>query len=170
VVSLQNVSALEIVIHVPERVVRSEPRRVAGYATFDGLSEQVPVTLKSFAAEADPQTQTYEVVLGMTRPEAMTVLPGMSAEVFPQDAATDPDSGATGASLLVPLKAVTADADGAPMVWVVDPGTSRVARRGIEVGDVRGSDVLVLGGLQVGERIVTAGVDHLREGMLVRAL
>lgn len=167
VVSLRNVDDLEIVIHVPERLVRSEPKRVAGYAVFDGLAERrLPVTLKSFAAEADPQTQTYEVVLGLVTPPGTTVLPGMSAEVFPQDAVGD---GAAG-SLRVPLKAVSAGPDGVPRVWVVDPETSRVARRSIEVGEVRGSDVVVLRGLQGGEQIVTAGVNHLRDGMLVRPL
>lgn len=167
VVSLQNVDALEIVIHVPERVVRSEPKRVAGYATFDGLPERrLPVTLKAFAAEADPQTQTYEVVLGLVPPQDMKVLPGMSAEVLPQGAGEDAAAG----SLLVPLKAVSAGPDGTPAVWVVDPESSRVARRAIEVGAVRGSEVAVLRGLEAGERIVTAGVGHLREGMLVRPL
>ncbi|MEA3644292.1 MAG: efflux RND transporter periplasmic adaptor subunit, partial [Lamprobacter sp.] len=55
VLSLQNPDALEIVIHVPERVVRGEPRRAAGFAVFDDLPKRrLPVTLKSFATEADP--------------------------------------------------------------------------------------------------------------------
>ncbi|MEA3644293.1 MAG: efflux RND transporter periplasmic adaptor subunit, partial [Lamprobacter sp.] len=55
VLSLQNPDALEIVIHVPERVLRGEPRRAAGFAVFDDLPERrLPVTLKSFATEADP--------------------------------------------------------------------------------------------------------------------
>ena len=123
------------------------------------------MTLKAFAAEADPQTQTYEVVLGLVPPQELTVLPGMSAEVFPEGGGD-----AAAGRLLVPLKAVSAGPDGAPTLWFVDPETSRVTRRAIEVGEIRGSDVVVLRGVQAGERIVTAGVDHLREGMLVRPL
>lgn len=167
VVSLQDVDELEIVIHVPERVMRSEPRRAAGYARFDDIpGRRFPVTLKSYSAEADPQTQTYEVVLGLTRPQDVTILPGMSAEVVPQDAV----AGAATTSVAVPLKAVAAGPDGAPRVWVVDPETSRVASRAIEVDAVQGSDIVVLEGLEVGESIVTAGLGHLREGMLVRPL
>jgi RND family efflux transporter MFP subunit len=167
VVSLQNVDELEIVIHVPERVVRAEPRRAAGNAVFADLPDRrFPVTLKSFAAEADPQTQTYEVVLGLAQPADVRVLPGMSVEVLPEAAA----AGAEPGGVLIPLKAVVAGPDGNTSVWVLDPETSRVSARRIEVGPVSGDAILVHGGLEAGERIVTAGVHHLREGMLVRPL
>ncbi|WP_206211856.1 efflux RND transporter periplasmic adaptor subunit [Wenzhouxiangella sp. XN24] len=165
VVSLQNLAEVEIVIHVPERIVRAEPRRAAGYAILEGLPERpIPVTLKSFATETDPQTQTYEVVLGFTPPEGVTVLPGMPAEVLPDTDAAGPDE------IAVPLAAVLGAADGTPTVWVVDPETSRVSSRPVAVGAVRGTDIVVLEGLAPGERIVVAGVHHLRDGMPVRPL
>jgi RND family efflux transporter MFP subunit len=167
VVSLQNVDQLEIVIHVPERIMRSEPRRAAGYAQFNDVpGRRFPVSLKSYSTEADPQTQTYEVVLGLARPQDVTILPGMSAEVLPGDA---PDSAAP-SRVAIPLKAVAAGPDGTPRVWVVDPDTDRVASRVVSVGTVQGSDIIVLDGLQIGERIVTAGLGHLREGLWVRPL
>jgi len=167
VVSLQDVGDLEIVIHVPERVIRTEPSRAAGHALFADLPERrFAVTLKSFATEADPQTQTYEVVLGLTRPLDARILPGMSVDVFPDPLAGD----ASGAALRIPLKAVLAGPEGQPSVWVVDPESTRVARRPIEVGPVDGADILVLSGLEPGERIVTAGVHQLRDGMRVRPL
>lgn len=166
IVSLQDVNELEIVIHVPERVIRNEPRRGAAYAVFEGLPERrFPVTLKGFAAEADPQTQTYEVVLGLTRPADVTLLPGMSVEVYPEAATT-----AAADSVLIPLKAVLAGPDGVPAVWVVNPEDGQVSRRPLTVGPVQGDRVVVLSGLQVGERIVTAGVHHLRDGLRVRPL
>lgn len=179
VVSLQDPDQLEIVIHVPERVVRGEPRRAAGFAVFDDLPEQrLPVTLKSFATEADPQTQTYEVVLGLTPPPDLRVLPGMGVAVLPDTAAArmaragtgdeDPADGA--APVLVPIAAVVAAADGTPTVWVVDPDSGKVSRRNIETGALQGADVTVRSGLAPGERIVTAGVHSLREGMRVHPL
>ena len=176
VVSLQNPDALEIVIHVPERVVRGEPRRAAGFAVFGDLPDRrLPVTLKSFSTEADPQTQTYEVVLGLTPPPDLRVLPGMAVEVLPDTATSLVDAGgdetADGvAPLLIPLAAVVAAADGTPTVWVVDPENGRVSRRKIETGAVQGADMAVLSGLTPGERIVTAGVHSLREGMRVHPL
>jgi len=167
VISLQSTDELEIVIHVPERVMRSEPRRSVAYVQFDDIpGKRFPVTLKSYSSEADPQTQTYEVVLGMTKPQDVTILPGMSAEVLPETATRGVES----SSITVPLKAIAAGPDGDPRVWVVDPDTSRVASRPVIVGTVQGSNILVLDGLQIGEHIVTAGLAHLREGMLVRPL
>jgi RND family efflux transporter MFP subunit len=176
VVSLQNPDQLEIVIHVPERVVRGEPRRAAGFAVFDDLPEQrLPVTLKSFATEADPQTQTYEVVLGLTPPPDLRVLPGMGVAVLPDTAAApsageDGDAAEGAAPVLIPVAAVVAAADGTPTVWVVDPENGKVSRRTIETGALQGADVAVLSGLAPGERIVTAGVHSLREGMRVHPL
>ena len=106
------------------------------------------------------------MVLGLTRPQDVTILPGMSAEVLPGDA---PDNEAQ-SSVAIPLNAVAAGPDGTPRVWVVDPNTDRIAARTVSVGAVRGSDIIVLDGLQVGERIVTAGLGHLREGLWVRPL
>jgi RND family efflux transporter MFP subunit len=167
VVSLQNVDELEVVIHVPERVVRGEPKRVAAFAQFADMPERrFPVTLKSYATEADRQTQTYEVVLGLTRPAGVSLLPGMALEVFPAET----PAGEEQASVLVPLRAVRAGTDGSPGVWVVDPESSRVSRRPITVGTIQGQDIVVLAGLRPGERIVTAGVNHLRDGMLVHPL
>jgi RND family efflux transporter MFP subunit len=166
VVSLQNPQELEIVINVPERVVRNESRRAAGYATFEGVADRrIPVTLKAFSAEADPQTQTYEAVLALEKTSGLTILPGMSAEVF---ALAGED--ASDAVVAIPLKAVFAGPDAKPHVWVVDPETSRVSQRAVETGAVQGGDILVTAGLTAGERIVTAGVSQLREGMLVRPL
>jgi RND family efflux transporter MFP subunit len=167
VVSLQDVDDLEIVIHVPERVMHVEPKRTSAYAQLEGIpGRRFPVTLKSYSAEADPQTQTYEVVLGLTRPAEQTVLPGMSAQVLLDETA----AGATPSSVLVPLKAVAPGPDGTPRVWVVAEETNRVASRPIEVGSIQGSDIVVLEGLQAGDRIATSGLGHLHEGMLVRPL
>jgi RND family efflux transporter MFP subunit len=167
VVSLQDVGALEIVIHVPERIVRAEPRRAAGNALFEELPAlRFPVTLKSFSTEANPQTQTYEVVLEVARPADLQVLPGMSVDVFPEDSAR----GDGVSTVCIPLKAVLAGPDGAPSVRVVDHDSSRVSGRPIVVGPVSGADVLVREGLKPDERIVTVGVHHLREGMRVHPL
>lgn len=167
IVSLQDMNELEIVIQVPERIMRSEPRRAVGYARFENLPDRrFPVTLKTYATDADPQTQTYDVILGLVPPQDVKILPGMSAEVLPAET----DAAATGEAIVVPLRAVTVTADEVRRVWVVHPETSRVSPRAIETGPVQGDDIVVTDGLAAGERIVVAGLGQLRDGMLVRPL
>jgi len=45
-----------------------------------------------------------------------------------------------------------------------------VARRLVKTGEVTGGSIVVLEGLQPGERIVVAGAGFLRDGMRVRDL
>lgn len=167
IVSLQDNSELEIVINVPERVVRSEPRQVAGFAVFADYPEQpLPVSLKSFSTQADAQTQSYEVVLALEPGYSIKVLPGMSVEIQPRQS----DTTASAQQVTVPLQAILSTANGDTQVWLVDAETSRVRAQAVTLGKVQGVNVVVLSGLQGGERIVTAGVSQLREGMQVRPL
>lgn len=167
IAELQDLQSLEVVIHVPQRMLRNEGTRAEALAFFDGREDlPVPVVLKSYATEADPTTQTFEVVLALTsRPSDLTLLPGMSVTVQPFAA----KSGPVDTPLAIPLTAVVTDATGGTFVWVVGAG-GQVTRTGVVLGDVRGGQVTVTSGLQAGQRIVTAGVGALREGMKVRPL
>lgn len=167
IAELQDLGALEVVIHVPQRLLRNEGARAQALAFFDERKDQpVPVTVKSYASEADPVTQNYEVVLALpSRPAGITLLPGMSVTVLP----TQGKGASTEVALTVPLGAVTSDAARSPFVWVVGRD-GQVRQASIVLGEVRGGQVMVASGLNAGERIVTAGVSSLREGMKVRAL
>ncbi len=170
IADLQNLDSLEVVINVPQRVLRTEGARAQGQVVFEGREDlPVPAVVKSYATEADPQTQSYEVVLALkARPPGLTLLPGMSVTVLPFTAQGAPAAAAE-AVLSIPLTAVATDAAGGRFVWVVgDDG--RIARRDVVPGEVRGGDVIVGSGLKAGERIVTAGVGALRANMKVRPL
>lgn len=167
IAELQDLDSLEVVINVPQRLLRNEGSRAEALAFFEERADlPVPVVLKSYATEADPQTQTYEVVLTLkSRPPGLTLLPGMSVTVLPFAAKLAPVDGV----LSIPLTAISVDAAGGKFVWIV--GTDGlVTRRNVVPGEVRGGDVSVSSGLKTGERIVTAGVSALREGMKVRQL
>jgi multidrug efflux pump subunit AcrA (membrane-fusion protein) len=70
-------------------------------------------------------------------------------------------------SIEIPASALTA-IDGAPAVWVVDPGSMAVALRPITVDRFTPATVLVLEGLAPGDMVVTAGVQALRPDQIVR--
>jgi multidrug efflux system membrane fusion protein len=71
-------------------------------------------------------------------------------------------------ALVVPSTAVAVGADG-PYVYVIGAGGS-VAVRQVRTGAVWDGLTQVLSGLKPGERVVTAGLDHLRNGAKVRVV
>lgn len=167
IADLQDLSRLEIVINVPERIFRTELPQKTGLAMFEGQEDKLfSLSLKSYASEADPQTQTYEVVLSLLPiNDSITVLPGMSATVMPFTEANN----SVPTSIWIPLAAVLTDAGKQRYVWLVE-NEGRVVRWKIETDEIRGGRVRVKAGLAGGERIVSAGVHALREGMKVRSL
>ena len=60
--------------------------------------------------------------------------------------------------------------DRQPAVWVVDPATTTVALRNVEVLSHDPARVIVAQGLSPGDIVVTAGVQALRPGQKVRLL
>jgi hypothetical protein len=73
-----------------------------------------------------------------------------------------------GASQLrVPLSALVHD-KGATSVWVVEKDAVQLRR--VQVAGQSGNDILLSGGVQPGQTIVTAGVHLLKPGQKVRIL
>ena len=69
----------------------------------------------------------------------------------------------------IPLTAVAAAPNGDPLVWLVDDA-GKVSRRAVTLGAASGGDVVVTEGLLGGERVVSAGVGDIVEGMTVRPI
>jgi len=172
--SLHDISSLDIVVDVPEHLIAGvddlDEAALEVSARFEAAPDrEFPLSFKEMAAQADPATQTYQLRLTMPQPEGISILPGMTAEVIARG--TRPAAGHAGV-FAVPASAVFPDAEGdAQAVWVIDPDDMTVHRREVTLGAVTGTgSVEVLSGLRAGERIVVAGVSHLREGLKVRLM
>jgi membrane fusion protein, multidrug efflux system len=167
VLQLEASDELEVVIDLPERVIHRfrdvGGDRPVGDVVFAVLPERrYPVRLVEVATRADPVTQTFRVTLAMDRPTDVNLLPGMTATVY-----TRPDI-YTESVVRVPPSALLDAGSGRPSVWVVDPESYRIERRPVQLGETEAGLVTVLEGLQSGERIVSAGVDRLEEGKVIR--
>ena len=71
--------------------------------------------------------------------------------------------------IVLPASALTRS-NGAPAVWILDPTSSTVSPRPIEIAAHHVSEVIVSGGLAPGDVVVPAGVQSLRPGQKVRLL
>lgn len=116
-------------------------------------------TLRELAPDTDSVTRTYSARIGVKNPDAALRL-GMTASVFAADI-----DGAN--AIRLPLTAVL-NKDGQSLVWVVDAKTGQVASRTVQLGAAQNDQVLIAGGLNPGETVVTAGVHMLFAGQKVK--
>jgi len=171
IVSLQDISQVEVLVNVPENMmsqVKQDKGTKVGLATFaTAPDQQFELTLKEYATEADSQTQTYQVTLLMDQPSTINVLPGMTATVVASRHAVDSTQG----KITIPAIAVLSDYDGDPSVWVYKPETQTVHQRKVKTGELSGVDSIeIISGLEVGEQIAVTAVNSLQEGMKVKLL
>ena len=170
IVSIHDISSIEVIIDVPENIVVGAKKGMAErrFATFSALpGKEFDLDVKEFSTKADSSTQTYRATLIMPKPEDINILPGMSCEVHFHLKADEPGAGE---KFLVPSVAVASDEAGNPYVWIIDKDLI-VKKRSVTVGSVTGKDSIeILSGLQAGERIAIAGVSMLREGMKIKLI
>lgn len=115
--------------------------------------------LRELAPDTDDVTRTYAAKISVLDADAAVHL-GMTARL----AITLP--GTPGVYRL-PLTAID-DTDGRPRVWTVDPKTSRVATKPVTLANVARDVVLVSGGLDQGDIVVTAGAHLLHASQKVK--
>src|SRR5262249_9075593 len=124
-----------------------------------------PVTLKEAAQVADPKTQTFQVRVGMKKPDGLKALPGMTAVVT----AIYRPAGASHHPIRVPISAGASLRPEKAVVWVIAPNQA-VSPRPVTMGTAAGGTIEILNGLQPGDRIVVAGAWSLHDGMKVTDL
>ncbi len=170
ILSLQDISTLEVRINAPERDmggdVLEDPEDIgrlsARFATVPGRVFELE--LKELVTDADPVTQTFPVTLEMENPADTEILPGMTATVV-----WEPPAALQAGSNSVPTAAVLAVPPAQTFVWVIDPESMRVSKREVSLGELmKGDRVEVLSGLEPGETVAAAGAYHLDEGVKVR--
>jgi membrane fusion protein (multidrug efflux system) len=77
----------------------------------------------------------------------------------------DVDLGARPGGILIPERAIT-ELQGKNFVWSVSP-ENKATQRAVKIGDQVGPDLVVLEGLNAGDRVIVEGGQKAREGALV---
>ncbi len=153
----------------PRDVVFSVPEdRVAAMRALLGKRDALKVrlwgqdgsfgaTVRELAAAADPTTRTFLVKADIG---AAPVRLGQTASVMIELPAVD-------GLVRLPIAAVF-EQQGKSTVWTLDRESMTVKPRPVRVAGADGNQVLIGGGLQAGERVITAGVHTLTPGQRVR--
>lgn len=161
IVTLAREGGRDAVFDVPAQVLRTpsaNPEIRVHLA--DAPSVTATGRVREVSPQADPVTRTFRVRVGLSDvPEAMRLGATVTGTM-----ATDADP-----MIEIPASALT-ESGGKPAVWVVDPETSAVSLRNISVLRFNPTTVTVEQGLDVGDVLVTAGVQALRPDQKVRIL
>ncbi|KIX14786.1 efflux RND transporter periplasmic adaptor subunit [Dethiosulfatarculus sandiegensis] len=170
IISLQDVSNIEVVIQVPQRdLVHAHKDNIRNIVvSFPALPNRIfSAGLKEISTEADPVTQTYQLTVTLPAPNDVNILPGMTAQV---KAVLSNLNQGRGKSFWVPVESVLEENQGKRFCWILNQKTMQVHKTPVTIRRLRGSSIEVTKGLASGQTIVTAGVHHLREGMKVSVL
>lgn len=116
--------------------------------------------VREVSPRADPVTGTFRVRVRLIDPPAAMRLGSTVTARMKRNAV----SGYT-----IPASALVRS-DRQPAVWIVDPKTGTVSARTVEVQEFEPGRVVVASGLNLGDIVVTAGVQALRAGQKVRLL
>jgi RND family efflux transporter MFP subunit len=157
VVRLAHVGPREATVNLPETVrpAIGSPAEVRLYGSSSGTS---PARLRQLSDAADPATRTYEARYVLEGEAARAPL---GATVTVRVAASE-----AGEAAEVPIGALH-DNGKSTGLWVLDPATSSVSFRTVQVRGLA-AETAVVSGVHSGERIVALGAHLLHEGERVR--
>jgi membrane fusion protein, multidrug efflux system len=151
----------DAVFDVPSQLVRSASAdSEIDVSLADDPAIRAKGRIREVAAQASAVTRTFEVRVGLTDPPSAMRL---GATVVGR-ASTN-----AGPMIDVPSSALTR-MNQRPAVWIVDPATSTVSLRNVDVLRFDEAQTVISQGLDTGEVVVTAGVQALHPGQKVRVL
>lgn len=149
----------EIAISLPEIGIQQykvgQPVLISLWSRPD---QRIVGRLRELSPAADASARTYAARVQIEGDSSGIELGQSARAIFSQSGLQ---------SLAVPLPAVTADA-GRHYVWVVNPQTSSVHRREVQISAFLDEQVPITSGIEAGEWVVAAGVHLLQEGQQVR--
>lgn len=158
VLRLARDGARDAVFSVPEDKVAA--LKVGGKAEVRvwGSGLVLPGTVREVAASADPVTRTFVVKVALVG--AAPAL-GSTVTVLPQafDRGNVP-------VIKLPTTALRQEG-GATQVWVLEPASMTVKTQAVQVLTADGNEVVVSGGLALGQQVVSSGVHALSPGQVV---
>jgi RND family efflux transporter MFP subunit len=161
VIQIARAGGRDAVFNVPAQIKDTAPRNpeiTVALTTDPKVSAKGRV--REVSPRADPVTGTFQVRIGLIDPPAglrlgSTVVGRMRVD--------------TASAIEVPGSALVRQGT-QTAVWVVDPKTQTVSLRPIDVKSHDAGRVVVAGGLDSGDVVVTAGVQALHPGQKVRLL
>ena len=169
VITITSQDDIEVSVGMPETFISRVKIGEKVSVTFSSLSDKIfdgTISEVSFATAS--QSSIYPVIVTVEHPTS-DIRPGMSADVTFNFSALNR---ASEERLMVPVSAVGEDSDGNFVFTLIKRGNGLAItkKEKVTVGKLSHEGFEIIGGLQSGTLVVTAGVESLTEGMTVKLL
>jgi multidrug efflux system membrane fusion protein len=150
---------LEAVVSLPENRVEDARAALAKVTLWSAPDISFSAELREVSPSADPLTRTYQARFALPGAGPGVEL-GMTATVYLTPADSTP-------GFVLPLSSLLRQSD-RPAVWVVGREAGRPTLTPVEVREYRQESVVIAAGVKPGDLVVTAGVQKIDSGMVVR--
>ncbi len=167
---LQGDDLLDVRLQVPDTLIRNVDYGQAAQVRFPTIDDLTLVGLVTLIGAQAGAGSAYPVTVQLPATEA-DIRPGMTASVtFNFDEGLD-----GGVAYLLPLSAVAVDLgllrsnpdSRIVPILVLDESSSTLEVRDVRVRELRGNSLEVVEGVAPGDKVISAGVPFLRDGMEV---
>lgn len=165
IAALQDRSQLYFSFEVPERIMTANAgnRNVKATAYIIGQEDKVfDIHYVEHRTTPDPISQTYGLTFGIKGETTNLFYPGSRATVKIEKLSGD-DS-----ALIIPLKSLVGNKDSGFHVWRFNPDNNQLEKVAVKVTQLVGDHVVIDNGVFPGDKIVSAAVTQMREGLVVR--
>ncbi len=165
VMSLHNISSIEIPVDVPENQVNffldREGQNVCEAMFLTTGDRQFKARLVQYSTQADRTTGTYEFVFAVSPKGSDLIFPGMTAEV----SIHTPFGVGNLSKLVIPLQSLMGVSKNSAQVFLVDPQTKKARKQRISFETLAGEEnVVVTAGLGPKDLVVSKGRGFVRQG------
>jgi RND family efflux transporter MFP subunit len=150
---------MEAVVNLPENRVEAARTAQARVTLWSAPDVSFRAVLREVSPSADPLTRTYQARFALPGASPDVEL-GMTATVFLTPADSTP-------GFVLPLSSLLRQSE-QPAVWVVGREPGRAKLTPVEVREYRQESVVIAAGVKPGDLVVTAGVQKIDPGLIVR--
>ncbi|MBR6042881.1 MAG: efflux RND transporter periplasmic adaptor subunit [Paludibacteraceae bacterium] len=161
VATILNISTVKVKVSIPEKEIANIKSNSRSSVSVDALGKTFNGGKIEKGVQADPMTHTYDIKININN-QQQQLLPGMVCNVELKVNNTPGEE----KYCTVPISAVQQGADGDKFIWKEVEGKAH--RQKITLGRASGNRIVVLNGLQAGEKVITEGYHKISEGTEVR--
>lgn len=163
ILKVADISALKLVIYVPENQIKYFKNGLEAVATVDNFSdEEFNAIVERISPKIDEGSKKVRVEFSLSDPRFLKL--GMTMTVSVKN---DVQDLVDEKILTIPFESVQEDSEG-KFVWLVVD--SSVKKGEVEIGRILGNDVEVLSGLTFGDSVVFEGFDGIKEEDFVEVI